>query len=415
MPPTDRSSSNNNGTFSYTPDPDFNGSDSFSYNVTDINGELETAIVAINIVPINTSKVLVPVLDIDIITADNTINESEATNSISVTGIVTGDFNDGDIVTLTVNTVQYSGSVDSSGNFEISISGNELVVDSDTTVSGILATSDTFGNTATAIAQRPYSVDINAPLVDSFTTDDSAPILSGQGDSNEILQIDIDVNGDAEIDLTYTVTTSSDGTWSVDTESAVPDDGSYTASVSGTVLMITATDLFGNEGMGTVMIVFDDDRDNDGSTDDEEERLGTDPNDPDTDGDGINDGQEVSDGTDPLDPCDSNGGTPPASAPCEIYVENDYVSTGDIMNGSFKIINIHLFPENRVEIHNRWGQLVWETEGYDNQNNAFNGITRGNIVVPENNKLTSGVYFYTIKYVSYGVDKLLTGYLYTNI
>lgn len=49
------------------------------------------------------------------------------------------------------------------------------------------------------------------------------------------------------------------------------------------------------------------DRDGDGLTDDEEDRIwGTDPNNSDTDGDGISDGVEVSSGTDPLEP-DSDG------------------------------------------------------------------------------------------------------------
>ncbi len=51
------------------------------------------------------------------------------------------------------------------------------------------------------------------------------------------------------------------------------------------------------------------DSDEDGLTDDEEEELGTDPNNPDTDGDGISDGDEVENGTDPLDPNDPGEGT----------------------------------------------------------------------------------------------------------
>ena len=52
----------------------------------------------------------------------------------------------------------------------------------------------------------------------------------------------------------------------------------------------------------------DDDRDGDGLTNDEEEGLGTDPDNPDTDGDGIDDGTEVGDEdpTDPLNP-DTDG------------------------------------------------------------------------------------------------------------
>jgi len=60
------------------------------------------------------------------------------------------------------------------------------------------------------------------------------------------------------------------------------------------------------------------DPDNDGLSNEEEEALGTDPQNPDTDGDSINDGQEVIDGTDPLDDCDSIGGTPLDSSDCDL-------------------------------------------------------------------------------------------------
>jgi uncharacterized repeat protein (TIGR01451 family) len=54
------------------------------------------------------------------------------------------------------------------------------------------------------------------------------------------------------------------------------------------------------------------DRDNDGLTNDEEDDLGTNPDDPDTDDDGINDGDEVNGNppSDPLDPCDPNPNAP---------------------------------------------------------------------------------------------------------
>jgi hypothetical protein len=57
------------------------------------------------------------------------------------------------------------------------------------------------------------------------------------------------------------------------------------------------------------------DRDGDGIPDDEEDDLGTDPDDPDSDGDGTNDGDEVRDGTDPTDPDDGGGGGPGTPLP----------------------------------------------------------------------------------------------------
>lgn len=74
-----------------------------------------------------------------------------------------------------------------------------------------------------------------------------------------------------------------------------------------------------NQSIDVTIMVVDCllDADNDGLNDDIEEEIGTDPNNPDTDGDGILDGAEVADGTDPLDDCDSIGGTPLPDSDCD--------------------------------------------------------------------------------------------------
>jgi hypothetical protein len=41
------------GSYTYTPSPDFNGEDSFSYIVCDINNDCDTAVVSITMTPIN--------------------------------------------------------------------------------------------------------------------------------------------------------------------------------------------------------------------------------------------------------------------------------------------------------------------------------------------------------------------------
>jgi len=155
------------------------------------------------------------------------------------------------------------------------------------------------------------------------------------------------------------------------------------------------------------------DCDADGLTTAEEAALGTDPDLADTDMDGINDGQEVQDGTDPLDPCSSIGGTPPIDAGCDIEIENELVDP-NINNGIFEISNILAFPDNSVEIYNRWGVIVYETKGYDNSANAFRGISNGRATIQQNKELPAGVYFYVIKYSLNGQGKSITGYLYVN-
>ncbi|MFS4493402.1 gliding motility-associated C-terminal domain-containing protein [Maribacter sp. 2308TA10-17] len=157
------------------------------------------------------------------------------------------------------------------------------------------------------------------------------------------------------------------------------------------------------------------DCDGDDLTNAEEKLLGTDPNNPDTDGDGINDSQEVLDDTNPLDPCESIGGTPPAGSACDLEISNNLMTPdGDGINDSFRIKNIEQFPNNTVEIFNRWGVKVFSATGYDNETNTFRGISNGRAVVNESESLPAGVYFYVVNYDDNGVSQAKSGYLYIN-
>ncbi|MDH3699317.1 MAG: gliding motility-associated C-terminal domain-containing protein, partial [Flavobacteriaceae bacterium] len=157
----------------------------------------------------------------------------------------------------------------------------------------------------------------------------------------------------------------------------------------------------------------DSDCDVDGLDTAAEESRGTDIYNPDTDGDGIEDGQEVFDKTDPLDGCDSRGGTPPSGSDCDIEIFSDLIGP-DIDDGYLRIMNIDSFPENTVEIYNRWGVKVFETQGYDNGNNVFRGISNGRATIQANEELPTGVYYYIIKYMRGNEGLTKTGYLYIN-
>jgi len=176
------------------------------------------------------------------------------------------------------------------------------------------------------------------------------------------------------------------------------------------------------------------DCDGDGVTNGTEIADGTDPEDPcdfleasvtldrsgdwltaDCDGDMIPNDQENTDGTDPDDPCSNIGGNPPPEANCDtdLAVETDLVNP-DVNNGVFQINNIESFPNNTVKIFNRWGILVFETQGYDNGSRAFRGISNGRATVSTDKELPVGVYFYLIEYVDDGTSKTIDGYLYVN-
>ncbi|WP_165749778.1 gliding motility-associated C-terminal domain-containing protein [Cellulophaga sp. Z1A5H] len=164
------------------------------------------------------------------------------------------------------------------------------------------------------------------------------------------------------------------------------------------------------------------DCDEDGITTSQELAIGTDPDVADTDGDTILDGQEITDGTDPLDPCDSIGGVPTLAAGCTpevvdsgIAVTNEILTPdNDGINDFFRIENIESFPNNTVQIYNRWGVVVYEMAGYDNQSNVFRGISNGRVTISTDSELPVGVYFYIIKYVNEGNHLNKAGYLYIN-
>ncbi|MCI9847009.1 gliding motility-associated C-terminal domain-containing protein [Flavobacterium pectinovorum] len=89
---------------------------------------------------------------------------------------------------------------------------------------------------------------------------------------------------------------------------------------------------------------------------------------------------------------------------CEnVLVHNAFSPNGDGINDFFKIDNIDLttcYPENTVEIYNRWGILVFETTNYNNTTNAFDGTSRGRTTIKQSEGLPTGTYFYIITYKS---------------
>ena len=86
-----------------------------------------------------------------------------------------------------------------------------------------------------------------------------------------------------------------------------------------------------------------------------------------------------------------------------ILVHNAFSPNGDGINDVFTIDNIgdtSCYPENTVEIYNRWGVLVFETKNYNNQSNNFEGISRGRTTISQSTGLPTGTYFYILNYTS---------------
>jgi VCBS repeat-containing protein len=105
----------------------------------------------------------VATLTLDAITANNIVERTESGADIAVTGAVTGDVKNGDIVTLVVNGHNYSGVVTSNA-FSILVAGSDLLADADKTVQANVAISDAAGNTANPGDGQAYTFDLNLDL-----------------------------------------------------------------------------------------------------------------------------------------------------------------------------------------------------------------------------------------------------------
>lgn len=85
-----------------------------------------------------------------------------------------------------------------------------------------------------------------------------------------------------------------------------------------------------------------------------------------------------------------------------VVIYNLVTPDGDGKNDYFIIDNINKYPNNRVEIYNRWGVKVFETTQYDPQgdgsSNVFRGQSDGKITVDKKKKLPSGTYYYIVTY-----------------
>jgi gliding motility-associated-like protein len=94
---------------------------------------------------------------------------------------------------------------------------------------------------------------------------------------------------------------------------------------------------------------------------------------------------------------------PPPVTPCEIFIPNGFSPNDDGINDYFVVDCIEELPNVKVEIFNRWGNLVFEKENYGNidrwgnvsawwDGTSTNGLTVGK------DKLPAGTYFYILNF-----------------
>lgn len=83
----------------------------------------------------------------------------------------------------------------------------------------------------------------------------------------------------------------------------------------------------------------------------------------------------------------------------EVEVTNVITPNGDGFNDVWNVKNLERYPDNRVTIFDRWGSVLFEASGYDNERVVWRGLNKSNALVP------TGTYFYVLE-VSYGRQRI---------
>jgi gliding motility-associated-like protein len=75
---------------------------------------------------------------------------------------------------------------------------------------------------------------------------------------------------------------------------------------------------------------------------------------------------------------------------------NDVVTiNGDQINDSWFIKNIDQYPGNSVRVFDRWGGLIFQSTGYNNNEVVWNGESNSSLMYSDK-YVSTGTYFYAI-------------------
>src|SRR5690606_18489916 len=79
----------------------------------------------------------------------------------------------------------------------------------------------------------------------------------------------------------------------------------------------------------------------------------------------------------------------------EASMKQGFSPNNDGINDYWEITGIEQYSDNVVQIFNRWGNLVFEIQGYDNSSNIFNGYAN-RLKGLGASELPDGTYFFKI-------------------
>ncbi len=79
---------------------------------------------------------------------------------------------------------------------------------------------------------------------------------------------------------------------------------------------------------------------------------------------------------------------PATGVDCDLLFYNAFSPNNDLMNDSWVIEHAEAYPDNNVQIFDRWGNKIWSIEGYNNSDRVWEGKNKSGVEMP------NGTYFY---------------------
>lgn len=450
----------------YIPNPDYNGPDSFDYTVCNTVGDCSTATVTVDVLPIldvfddSVATTEDTAVDIDILANDNDL---PTIGTLTLTNPTNGTI-----------TVDNNGTPNNPSDDSVSYLPNTGFIGTDMFNYTLCDNSGNCDTATATIVVNPMGVDLDSDddgIVDSFEdlnldadNDPSTDPTDSDGDGfPDYLDIDSDNDGipdnvEAQTTADYVAPSGADtntnglddayengslGIFPVDTDGDLLPDYLDEDSDDDNVPDNIEGHDYNQDGAADVTFIGSD-KDNDGLDDGYEgtTAIDLDVNDeiddpfndlPNTDSDNESDYRDTDDDGDALRTVeedvngdgnyandDSDGdGIPdylePNREEDEVEVFNVITPNGDGVHDVLQISGLENFPNNTIRIYNRWGVMVYTTNGYDMEGNFFDGTSQGRVTVDVDNKLPVGTYFYILDYEDdNGNQQSLSGYIYIN-
>lgn len=360
-------------TVTYTPNPSFTGTDSFTYTLCDDAGNCDTATVTI----------MVNAMGADLDSDNDGIADSFEDLNLDGDNDPSTDPTDSDL----------DGFAD------------YLDIDSDN--DGI---PDNIEAQTTADYIAPSGIDANGNgLDDAYETNGNVGLFPLDTDGDSLPDyLDEDSDDDNVPDNIEAHDQDHDGIPDVVFIGSDKDDDGLDDGYEGAIAVdIDVNDEIDNP-FGQLPNTDNDDESDYRDTDDDDDGIETIDEDLDEDGNYANDDSDEDGIPNYLD---SDLGEQAET----IEVFNVITPNGDGVHDVLQISGLENYPNNTIKVYNRWGVSVFTTKAYDTQGNVFDGTSQGRVTVDQDNKLPVGTYFYIIDYEEpNGGMKQLSGYLYIN-